>query len=150
MRKLVLPMVMWAAVACNSRSPLEPLSALPYATAVPSCGPVDGPATLIYLASAPFELTDPSAPYIQVFVPRRFTEDARGDVFQIGDQFNEESNAWFYRSGVETQSATRGEVGITSLRENVLTGYVDLIFPDGVRMRGSFIASWQNRATFCG
>ena len=149
-RKLVLPMVMWAAVACRDGSPLEPLSALTYVTAIPSCGPADGPATVILLASAAFELPQPSAPYIQVFVPRRFTESSSGEVFEIGENFDEEANAWFYRSGVETQSATRGEVGITSLRENTLTGYVDLVFPDGVRMRGSFIASWQNRETFCG
>ena len=148
MRRLVLPMVMSAMVACHDGSPLEPLSTLPHATASPSCGPADGPATAIILSSTA-ELP-PVAPYIQVFVPRRFTETTAGDVFRIGEDFNEEASAWFHRSGVEMQSARRGEVGITALQGNQLTGYVDLVFPDGARIRGSFIAVWQDSVLLCG
>ena len=150
MRKIILPLVLALVVACRESAPLEPLDALPHATAVPSCGPVDGPATLIYLSSTPVELPQPAVPFIRVFVPRRFTESTPGEVFEIGEDFNEEANAWFYRSGVETKSAERGEVGVTALRGNQLTGFVNLVFPDGVRMRGSFTASWQDFATFCG
>ena len=150
MRKIMLPLVTALVVACHESSPLEPLTALPHAVAIPSCGPVDGPATLIYFASTPVELPEPSVPFIRVFVPRRFSESTPGEVFEIGEDFNEDANAWFYRSGVETKSAERGEVGVTALRGNQLTGYVDLIFPDGVRMRGSFTASWQNLVMLCG
>lgn len=150
MRSIMLPLVTSLVIACHGRSPLEPLSALPHAVAIPSCGPADGPATLIYLASTPVALPQPDVPFIQVFVPKRFTESTPGDVFEIGSDFNEDATAWFYRSGVELQSARRGEVGITALRENQLTGYVDLVFPDGVRMRGSFTASWQNLQIICG
>jgi hypothetical protein len=138
------------AAACNSDRLVKPVDGLPYALATPSCGPADGPATIIVLASTPVELPQPSVPYIQVFVPRRFTESTRGDVFEIGDDINENSNAWFYRSGVETKSARRGEVGITALRGNQLTGYVDLEFPDGARIRGAFSATFHSVATFCG
>lgn len=148
MRKLILPLVASLVMACNDDSPLEPLTVLSHANASPSCGPADGPATLIFLASTA-ELP-PVAPFIQVFVPRRFTEGAPGAVFQIGEDFNEEASAWFHRSGVEMQSARRGEVGITSLQANQLTGYVDLLFPDGTRMRGSFTASWQDFQILCG
>lgn len=150
MRKIILLVVTSLVVACHENSPLEPLDALPHATATPSCGPADGPATLIYLASTPVELLQPSVPFIQVFVPRRFTESTPGEVFVVGEDFNEEASAWFHRSGVEMQSARSGEVGITALRGNQLTGYVDLVFPDGVRMRGSFAASWQPREILCG
>lgn len=150
MRKTILPLVIFLVAACNENSPLEPLTALPHAAATQSCGPADGPATLIYLASTPVELLQPSVPFIQVFVPRRFTESTPGDVFVVGEDFNEEASAWFHRSGVEMQSARRGEVGITALRGNQLTGYVDLVFPDGVRMRGSFTASWHSREILCG
>jgi hypothetical protein len=150
MRRIVLPLVTSLLVGCHGKSPLEPLTALPHAVAIPYCGPADGPATLIYLASTPVELPQPAVPFVQVFVPRRFSESTPGEVFEIGEHFDEEANAWFYRSGVETKSAQRGEVGVTALRGNQLTGYVDLVFPDGVRMRGSFTASWQNLATFCG
>lgn len=150
MRKIILPLVTALVVSCDDDAPLEPLSALPYAAATPSCGPADGPATTIYLASTPVELPQPTVPFIQVFVPRRFTESFESDVFEIGEDFNEEANAWFHRSGVELKSATSGEVGITAFNGNELTGYVDLEFPDGVRMRGSFSASWQNLAILCG
>ena len=148
MRKLILLLVTSLIVACDENAPLEPLAALAHASATPSCGPADGPATAIVLASTA-ELP-PVAPFIQVFVPRRFTESTPGDVFVVGEDFNEEASAWFHRSGVEMQSARRGEVGITALRGDQLTGYVDLVFPDGTRMRGSFTASWQAREIFCG
>lgn len=150
MRKFILPLVTILIVACDENSPLEPLAALPHATATPSCGPADGPATLIYLASTPVEQLQPSVPFIQVFVPRRFTESTPGDVFVVGEDFNEEASAWFHRSGVEMQSARRGEVGISGLRGDQLTGFVDLVFPDGTRIRGSFTASWQSRQILCG
>jgi hypothetical protein len=129
---------------------LEPLGELPHAAAVASCGPADGPATQIYLASTPVELPQPVAPFIQVFVPRRFTESTPDMVFSIGDDYNEEASAWFHTSGVEPRQAVRGEVGITSLASNRLTGFVDLVFPNGVRIRGSFNASWHDMQTFCG
>jgi hypothetical protein len=149
-RKLVLSMVTYVLIGCSDNPPLEPLSALPHAAAMPSCGPADGPATVIYLASTAVQLPQPDVPFIQVFVPRRYTESTEGDVFRIGENFNEEASAWFHRSGVELKSATRGEVGITELRANQLTGYVDLEFEDGVRIRGSFSASWQYFEILCG
>ena len=151
MRKIILLMVATLIVACDDDTPLQPLSALPHATATPSCGPADGPATAIYLASTPVQLPQPDVPFIQVFVPRRFTESTtEGVVFRIGENFDEEASAWFHRSGVELKSATSGEVGITAFTGNLLTGYVDLEFPDGVRVRGSFSASWQHREILCG
>ena len=150
MKKLVVSMVTFVVAGCGDNAPLEPLAALPYAAAISSCGPADGPATTIYLASTSVQLPQPEVPFIQVFVPRRFAESSGGDVFRIGENFNEEADAWFHRSGVELKSATSGEVGITELRANRLTGYVDLEFPDGVRIRGSFNASWQDVAILCG
>jgi hypothetical protein len=117
---------------------------------VSSCGPADGPATYIYLSSTPVELPQPVAPFIQLFVPKRFSESTAAEVFAIGDDFNVEASAWFHTSGVEPRQATRGEVGITSLASNRLTGFVDLVFPNGVRIRGSFNAPWHDPQTLCG
>ena len=150
MRKTLLLLATLTVVACDDDSPLEPLDTLPHAAAVASCGPADGPATYIYLASTPLELPQPIAPFIQVFVPKRFSEATRGEVFRIGDDFNEEASAWFNTSGLEPRQALSGEVAVTSLRNNRLTGFVDLVFPNGVRMRGSFNASWHEMSTqFC-
>ncbi len=137
-------------MACRSNRILEPIDGLSHAVASNSCGPADGPATIIILASGPVELPQPPVPYVHVFVPRRLSEATSRAVFKIGDDINEDSNAWFFRSGVEQKSANRGEVGITAVRGNQLTGYVDLEFPDGARIRGSFAATFQPRAILCG
>ena len=137
-------------LACGDDPPLSPLSELPHSAAVASCGPADGPATYIYLASTPLELPQPVSPYIQVFVPKRFNESSPREVFSIGDDFNEEASAWFNTSGVEARQAVSGKVQITALRADRLTGFVDLVFPSGIRMRGSFNASWHDLQTFCG
>jgi hypothetical protein len=149
-RKLILPVVTWLLTACGGDAPLEPLSELPHSAAVASCGPADGPATYIYLSPTPVELPQPLVPFIQVFVPKRFTESTRAEVFAIGNDFNEEASAWFNTSGVEPRQAIRGEVGITSLASNRLTGFVDLVFPNGLRIRGSFNALWHDTLILCG
>lgn len=150
MSRILVPIATVVILACGDDLPLEPLDALPHSAAVASCGPADGPATYIYFASSPFELPQPIAPYIQVFVPKRFNESSPPEVFSIGDDFNEEASAWFNTSGIEPRQAVSGKVQVTSLRANRLIGFVDLVFPNGVRMRGSFNASWHEAQGFCG
>ena len=150
MKRIILPLTAGLFIACGRSDPLEPLDTLPHSAAVASCGPADGPATYIYLASTPLELPQPVAPYIQVFVPRRFSEATRSASFVIGEDFNEDASAWFNFSGLEPSQAVSGDVGVTSLRNGRLKGFVDLVFPNGVHMRGSFDASWSDMQTFCG
>jgi hypothetical protein len=135
--------------ACNE-TPFEPLSALPFAYATNSCGPADGPAVLVYLAAQSFELTQPVAPFIQINLPVASTTMKAGDVFHVEDDDFMAPNAFFHGSGVETMAASDGEIGITAFNANTLSGYVDLEFPGGREFRGSFIAAWQQRQTFCG
>lgn len=135
--------------ACDSESPLEPLSELPFAYATPSCGPTDAPIVLVYLAAQTFELPQPVAPYVQVHFPSASSELKAGDVFEIGEQFTE-ANAWFHGSGVETRQASRGEIGVTAFNATTLSGYVDLEFSGGPTFRGTFIAAWQPRQLLCG
>lgn len=136
-------------IACGNDSPLEPLAALPHAVATPSCGPTDAPITLIYLASTPVELPQPVSPFVQAHVPKAFGELTSGEVFPVGESF-EDAMVWFYRSGIETKLATRGEVGITAVNANNISGYVDLRFDDGTILRGSFNAQLQPRTMLCG
>jgi len=127
--------------------PLEPLSELPYAVATASCGPADGPAVLIYLASMPIESLQPVAPFIQVNILRSITALDAGTVIQISESLSD-ANAWFRGSGVERQ-ATGGEVGVTSRTTDTLTGYIDLRFTDGAPLRGTFSATWTPRQMLC-
>ena len=144
----VLIATIWL-LACGSDSPLEPLEGLPHALATNSCGPADASVVLVYIASQAIELPQPVAPYLQVHIPVSFGELARGDVFEVGESL-EDANVWFYRSGLETRIATRGEVGVTHTDASAISGYVDLQFEDGATLRGSYTASWHPRQLFCG
>ena len=132
----------------NESAPLEPLSELPYAVATPSCGPADGPAVLIYLASMPIESLQPVAPFVQANILRSITALDAGTVIQISESLSD-ANAWFRGSGVERQ-ATGGEVGVTSRTTDTLAGYIDLRFTDGAPLRGTFSATWTPRQMLCG
>jgi hypothetical protein len=136
-------------VGCGDDSaPTEPVSGLPHAAASNSCGPADGAAVVIYLASMPIESLQPVAPFLQVHIWRSITELGAGSVIPISESISD-ANAWFRGSGVERQ-ATGGEVGVTSRSATSLGGYVDLRFADGPRMRGTFTATWEPRAVLCG
>ena len=132
----------------NETSTLEPLSELPYAVATPSCGPADGPAVLIYLASMRIDSLQPSAPFVQVNIWRSISTLGSGSVVPISESLSD-ANAWFRGSGIERQ-ATGGEVGVTSRTTTSLAGYIDLRFADGPNMRGSFTANWEPRQLLCG
>ena len=56
----------------------------------------------------------------------------------------------FHGSGVATRQAIGGEIGVTAFNANTLSGYVDLEFPEGPAIRGTFIAAWQPRQQLCG
>lgn len=135
--------------SCDNETPLEPLSELRFAYATPSCGPTDGPTVLIYLAAQSFELPLPVAPYLEVQIPHASTQLRAGDVFHVSELFTE-ANAWFHGSGVETRTASSGEVGVTEFSANLLSGYVDLEFDGGPKFRGTFMAAWQPRQLLCG
>jgi hypothetical protein len=136
-------------VACDDKTPLEPLSEFPFAYATPSCGPTDAPIVEVYLATQPFELPQLVAPYLQVHIPSSSSELRAGDVFAVGEHTTE-ANVWFHGSGVETRAASDGEIRVTAFNANVLTGYVDLEFSGGPIFRGTFTAAWQPRQLLCG
>ena len=148
-RSLPALLVCLAAACGDESAPTEPVSGLPHAVATNSCGPTDGPAVLIYLAAQPVESQQPVAPYVQVQIWESFTALAAGSVFQVSDFFMQ-ANASFHGSGVETKSANDGEVGVTSRTSTAIAGYVDLRFPDRVRLRGTFSAAWEPRQILCG
>ena len=149
-RRSLFALALCSLAACNSETPFEPLSELPFAYATNSCGPADGPTIVVYLATQSFELAQPVAPFVQVQIPTESTRLKAGDVFRIGEDFSTEANAWFHGSGVETSAASDGEVGITAFTANTLSGYVDLKFAGGQKFRGSFISAWQPRQILCG
>ena len=147
-RSLVVLLAGSMAGCGNDPAPLEPLSELPHAVATSSCGPADGPAVLIYLASMKIDSLQPVAPFIQVNIWRSITQLGAGSVVKISESLSD-ANAWFRGSGVERQ-ATGGEVGVTSRTTDTLAGYIDLRFADVAPLRGTFSATWTPRQMFCG
>ena len=136
--------------ACGDESvPTEPVPGLPNAVATNSCGPADGPAVAIYLAAQPVESLQPVAPYVQVNIQGSFNALGAGTVFRITESY-QVASAWFHGSGVEVKIANDGEVGVTTKSATGLAGYVDLRFPDGLRLRGRFSANWEPRQMLCG
>ena len=140
-------------MACSDDpSPLEPLQDFTYALATNSCGPADGGITVVYMATSPFHSVPPSAPYLQVHLPKSLSAISNGSVFPVSESFAD-ANVWFHGSGIE-RTANRGEVGVTSTSSATIStlvhGYVDLGFTDGFRLRGTFIAAWLPRQIRCG
>jgi hypothetical protein len=149
LKRFVPVLVACLSAGCgNESAPLAPLRALPHAVATNSCGPADGPLVVVYLASMPIESLQPVAPFVQVHIPKSFAELGAGSVFPISESFTD-ANAWFHGSGVE-RTANGGEIGVTSTSATAMAGYVDLRFPDGVRLRGTFTANFQPRLMLCG
>jgi hypothetical protein len=46
--------------------------------------------------------------------------------------------------------ASHGEIGITAVDASDISGYVDLKFDDGTKLRGSFKARLTPRVMLCG
>ena len=149
LKRVFLALSAMLAAGCSDNPvPSEPLSDLPFAVATNSCGPADGPVVAIYLASTRIESLQPSAPFISIRIPHSFETVGAGSKYQITELFTDAS-AFFHGSGIE-RTANGGEVGITSKSSTTLTGYVDLRFADGPRMRGTFAATWQPTQFLCG
>jgi len=147
-RSLPALLVCLAAACSDESAPTEPVNGLPYAVATNSCGPADGAMVAIVLAAQPVEALQPVAPYVQIHIQGSFDALSAGAVFPISESY-QDANAWFHGSGVE-RTANGGEIGVTSRTSTAIAGYVDLRFPDGVRLRGTFSAAWEPRQLLCG
>jgi hypothetical protein len=137
------------AAACGGE-PLEPLDGLPHALATPSCGPADEAIVAIYLAAEPIESLQPAVPFVQVHIPASLSGLRAGQEWHVLD-FPTRLTAWLYDdNGTTFRLADRGEVGISEASSSEITGYVDLRFQGGTRIRGRFEADWQPRELLCG
>jgi hypothetical protein len=131
---------------------LDPPNGLEHSIAMPTCGPADEPYVSIYLTPEPTtDVGSPRAPYLHLNIPAGFTYLRDGQTFEIGD-YPSGSNAWYTRD--ETSSflleASSGDIRISDVSSSEIEGTINLRFPNGARIRGSFEAPWRHRQTFCG
>jgi hypothetical protein len=130
-------------LACAGEPATEPPAAFPHAAAWPECGPADGAAVTIYLATEPFTTPMPALPYVRIAVwqPAR---DLPGRTWTLtGDRADGDVA---YCSATDLcVSASAGTVTIQSLdADTTITGSADLIFGSRT-VTGGFSAEWLPR-----
>jgi len=147
-----LPLVFFAACASEEvPGPANGLAArgLTYAAATRACGPADGPAVAIYLASTPVESLEPAPPYLRIYLWQPLDRLAgRSWVLTGGEP---EGSAWLHSSATDYEVATRGAVTVSRVApDGTIEGSADLTFPSTGRIRTGFRAVWVEQAMLCG
>src|SRR5215213_6576379 len=72
-------------VACASDGASGPIPGLPYATALQSCGPADGPAVeLLLVPTSPAWPVEPQTPFVRIMLTHGLSELA-GKTFALGE-----------------------------------------------------------------
>lgn len=130
-------------VACPQTTITEPISNLPFATASPSCSPVDGPAVEITLAASGNPATVPRA-HVTIYqglasLTSRWT---LGPEVGVASYMASTDSGELARSGtvvIESVDATKA-----------VTGTVNLVFPVAGMIKGRFVAGWVPRTVRCG
>lgn len=128
-----------AAVACGG-TPGEPLGPADAATATLGCGPTDGVAVEIVVASGFQPVARPVAPYVRVTIAR--TLAALGPAtYRPGDGVL--AAAVRQPATGDFEAAAGGAVRVDAVEaDNTVRGALDLRFPSGARVEQAFRARW--------
>ena len=142
-------MAIASVVSCGSDGIGAPPPGLPHATVTSTCAPNDGPAVTIYLSAAAAGTLEPSTPYLRIAVWQPLNA-LSGRSWSLAST-SAEGAAWYYATAMGFESATRGNVTVTSVSAtNRVRGIVDVTFPSAGRIRGGFDAIWMPQTLLCG
>jgi hypothetical protein len=135
-------------LACSSDRFVGPNGQFDQALAKSVCGPADGPALTIYLASNPITpSTTPAGEFVQVFIDGMSTQ-LFGLMLPVSTHSS--ASASYHWSTNETEYATSGYVKLDAGGVgDGLDGSVDLQFPDAGRVKGEFHAEWLANTGGC-
>jgi len=134
-------------LACTSDGVFGP--SLSHATATSSCGPNDGPAVAIYLATKPVNPLEPSPPYFRIAIWQP-VDRLEGRSWTVGGE-DADAAAWHHPNTSEFEVATGGTVRVDEVNgAQTIEGSVDVTFSGSGRVRREFRASWIPRTTLCG
>jgi hypothetical protein len=134
-------------LGCSSDGVVGPSGRFDHAAATFTCGPADGPAIAIYLASDPITPVVLSGVHVRLFVPGTIDE-IRGVRFPISSQ--SEVGAWFHHNASDSEVATSGYLMVGNGSEGVgVDGLVDLQFPTAGHVHGTFHAEWMPAHIVC-
>jgi len=119
----------------------------PHAVASFQCGPTDGPATAITLASQPIPPAGPTFPYIAMMINEPLSALA-GRTFLVGSGGT--AGATYIAGPNSYESAAVGRVIIGSVdADSTIHGEVSLVFSSR-RVSDNFNAVWIQRTVLCG
>ena len=141
-----------AALACgdDNAGPVPPApEGYPVAYSTNACGPTDGPATRLYLATDTSSGLPTDATRIEVLVYRTAAE-LQGQRFTFGASSPE---GWTGRcsAGGPCEEATSTVVEFRrNPADTLLSGSVRLRFSDGSTVSGGFDAAWRRTFQLCG
>jgi hypothetical protein len=144
-----MTVVVAAVVACDSDNVFRPIRHFEYSAATFQCGPADGPATAIFLSHDAVGSTEPSAPFVRIYVPVA-VEQLSGDVWQLSVD-SPEGAAWFHSTDAGPEVATSGYMIVAAVgSDRTVQGSVYLEFPSAGRVSGAFAAAWIQSGVICG
>ena len=136
-------MIVVLAVGCDSNR----LDELSHAAVMRTCGPADGPAVAILLASSPVEFTDPTPPYVRIYIAEQL-ETLAGRSWTVGGS-EAEAGAWYQRTSTDRESALDGQVSVITVgADNSIEGSVDITFSNG-RIQDAFRARFVATNQLC-
>lgn len=136
-----------AAMGCSSDVTSPQLRDFVYSAAAAACGPADGPAVMVILAPKPVVELNPSAPFVNVYVPVG-VNDLTAHLWAIGS--NAEAGAWFQSDSSTSEIADSGHMIVSSVdADHTIHGSLDLQFPNAGRITTEFHAKWLASNFYC-
>ena len=147
-RKARMAVLVAAAVACDSDNVFTPIRHFEYSAATLQCGPLDGPATEIFLSHDAVGSTEPSTPFVRIYVPIA-VEELSGRVLQLSGD-GPGGVAWFHSGAASSEVAASGYMIVAAVSsDKTVQGSVYMEFPDAGRVSGAFAAGWIQSTRTC-
>jgi hypothetical protein len=143
-------MVIVAAVlaACTSDVIVD-LNEIPFAQAIASCGPADGPTVEVFLSATAFD-NPPAAPYLRLVFPASLSQ-LKAQRFPVDGKYDAAYALKVEGGSNAIATATSGALTVNAVRaDSTIDGAIDVRFTDGTRVRQSFLAAWRGRRILCG
>lgn len=136
------------AAACTTEHPSGPIPGLPFASALPSCGPADGPAVEILLVpTSPAWPVEPQTPFVRIMITHALAE-LPGKTFALGEA---NGVASYVSAPGEIEVSSGGQVRVSAAdTARGVVGTVDITFPTRGKVAGRFSAPWTARQMLCG
>jgi hypothetical protein len=146
-----LTIILAVGAACNSDGIPAPSIGFDHAVMTPACGPADGPAVAIYLASSPIDHVDPPTPFVRIAVWQPL-DHVGGRTWRFGIGGGDSASAVLVTGPNDYNVAIGGYVTLNVIDTTSTTeGSAELEFIGVDHIAGGFHAAWSSAAApLCG